>query len=160
MSSTATPVPAKPNVRLFFQLRKMVTNPIDLLDASSSLGISPSTLRKILGRRPDFTVYPEKNRGRPGGERGIGAGEPKSACGLFEYKASRAVGLPREKILEDYRQLLTLKGVAQVNRISPCCLHRLLKVHRITHDELEEIWFKEKRAVCIELNGMMRWFGS
>ncbi|MDC4227510.1 MAG: hypothetical protein MPW15_25605 [Candidatus Manganitrophus sp.] len=70
------------------------------------------------------------------------------------------MGLPREKILEDYRRLLTLKGVAQVNQMSLCRLHRLLKVHGITEPELEEIWFKEKKAICIErYNEMVREMG-
>ena len=73
-----------------------------------------------------------------------------SEIGLFEYRPSWEVGLPREKILADYRRRLTLKGVAQENRMSLCRLHRLLKVHQITPSELEEVWISAKKVLCIE----------
>jgi hypothetical protein len=191
MSSTLAQAPVKSNLRLFFQLRKMITNHIDLLDASSRLGVTPSTLRKILAGAPISRFIQRKigqvleGRGSalPGSPRRsqverllevyhlyqehgtlqrvadeIGLSRERvrqllvkgSECGLFEYKPSWEVGLPREKILEDYRRVLTLKGVAQVNQMSLCRLHRLLKVHGITEPELEAIWFKEKKAICIE----------
>lgn len=70
--------------------------------------------------------------------------------GLFEYKPSFEIDIPREKILADYGRLLTLKGVAQANRISPCRLDRLLKEHRIADSELEEIRINTKKAICVE----------
>lgn len=69
--------------------------------------------------------------------------------GLFEYKPRSEVHLPREKILADYGRLLTLKAVAQANRISPCRLCRLLKAHRIVDSELEKIRSDSKKAICI-----------
>lgn len=191
MSSALATVPVDSNVRLFFQLRKMITNHVDLLNASSRLGVTPSTLRKILAGAP-ISRFIQRKIGRvldgrgsalPGSPRRsrverllevyhlyqehgtlqrvadeIGLSRERvrqllvkgSECGLFEYKPSWEIGIPREKILEDYRRVLTLKGVAQVNQMSLCRLHRLLKVHGITEPELEEIWFKEKRAICIE----------
>jgi len=201
MSSTWAPTPVKSNVRLFFQLRKMITNHIDLLDASSRWGVTPSTLRKILAGGPISRFIRKKIGGALDG-RGTSTPESQrrsrverllevyhlyqehrtlqrvadeidlsrervrqllvkgSECGLFEYKPSWEVGIPREKILEDYRRVLTLKGVAQVNQMSLCRLHRLLKVHGITDPELQEIWFKEKKAICVErYNAVVREIG-
>lgn len=201
MSSTLASASVQSNRRLFFQLRKMITNHLDLLDASSRLGVTPSTLRKILAGGP-ISRFIRKKIGGALEERGTAApaGQGRSRverllevyrlyqehrtlqrvaeeiglsrervrqllvngseCGLFEYKPFWEAGVPREKILEDYRCLLTLKGVAQVNQVSLCRLHRLLKVAGITDSELEEIWFKAKKAICIErYQGVVRELG-
>lgn len=73
-----------------------------------------------------------------------------SEFGLFEYRPTLEISLPREKILADYRRLLTLKGVAQANRISMLHLKRLLKFHRITDSELKGLWVDSKKAACSE----------
>ncbi|HZR47330.1 MAG TPA: hypothetical protein VFA47_11535 [Candidatus Manganitrophaceae bacterium] len=73
-----------------------------------------------------------------------------SEFGLFEYHPASEVPLPREKILADYRRFFTLKGVAQINRISMLHLKRLLKLHRITDSELKEIWIAAKKRACSE----------
>lgn len=189
MSSILAPAPTA--LRLFFQLRRMVTNHVDLLDASSKLGVTPSTLRKILaggpisrfirrkigrvleGRERPVPVHPRRSRAerllevyhlyqergtlqRVADEIGLSRERVRqllvkgSEFGLFEYKPSWEIGVPREKILADYRRLLTLKGVAQENRISLCRLHRLLKAHQITDSELDEIWIGVKKTLCIE----------
>lgn len=191
MSSTLAPVPVRSGLRLFFQLRKMITNHIDLLDASSKLGVTPSTLRKILAGGPIsrfiqrkigcalegreraapirrrrsrverfleiYHLYQERGTlQRVADEIGLSRERVRqilvkgSEFGLFEYKPSWEAGPPREKILADYRRRLTLKGVAQENRMSLCRLHRLLKVHRITPSALKEIRISAKKATCIE----------
>jgi hypothetical protein len=169
----------------------MITSHIDLLDASSRLGVTPSTLRKILAGGPisrfiqrkigwalegkEMSMPARRRRSRVERllevyclyqERGtlqrvadeIGLSRERvrqllvkgSEFGLFEYKPSWEIGIPREKILSDYRKLLTLKAVAQANQMSLCRLHRLLKVHGITASELEGIWIVAKKASCSE----------
>lgn len=84
-----------------------------------------------------------------------------SEFGLFEYHPVPENPLAREKILADYRRHLTLKGVAEANRISTLRLKRLLKLHRITDSELKEIWIGSKKAACSErYDAIVREMGS
>lgn len=73
-----------------------------------------------------------------------------SQIGLFDYKPSGAADIPKEKILEDYRRLLTLQGVAQANRVSISHLNWLLKQHLISDDDLREIRIDRKKNACLE----------
>lgn len=188
MSSTLASAPYKTNRPLFFEIRKMVTCHVELLDASSKLGVTLSTLRKILAGGP-ISHFIEKKIGRvlegeasaPDGRKrwtaerllevyhlyearrtlrgvaeALGLSYERvrqllvkgSEFGLFVYKPYSEGAIPREKILDDYRRLLTLKGVARANRISVSSLHRLFKAHRIADAELKEIWTGAKRAIC------------
>lgn len=74
-------------------------------------------------------------------------------AGLFEYKPSNRltweIRIPREKILEDYERLLTLKAVAQANNLSCARLCRLLKFHRITDCDLKQKRIAGKKGLCI-----------
>lgn len=71
--------------------------------------------------------------------------------GLFEYPACPPSGPSREKILEDYKNFLSLNAVAGVNRLSMAALRRLCQSHRITREELEQIRNERRRIACIDL---------
>jgi hypothetical protein len=200
MLSTLAPPSVESSRRILFRLRKMITNHIDLLEVSSRLGVTLSTLRKVLSGGP-ISPFIQKKIGRAlegfdGKRPGEGKNEPDPSprkrsnverlfevhhlyqergtlqrvadeiglsrervrqllvkgaeFGLFEYKPLLEVALPPEKILADYRKFLTLKGVAQANRLSIPRLQRLLKVYRITGVDLKEIWIEVKKEVCAE----------
>lgn len=72
--------------------------------------------------------------------------------GLFEYK-TRRFSLPdisREKVLEDYKRLLTLKGIAEENQISVYMLRRLCLSLLITKGELAALRMERRRMQCID----------
>ncbi|MCG3117779.1 MAG: hypothetical protein LLH30_19075 [Candidatus Manganitrophus sp. SA1] len=71
--------------------------------------------------------------------------------GLFEYRALPPSGPSREKILEDYKNFLSLSAVAGVSRLSMASLRRLCRSYRITREELEEIRNERRRIACIDL---------
>lgn len=71
--------------------------------------------------------------------------------GLFEYRACSPSGPSREKILEDYKNFLSLNAVAGVNRLSMSALRRLCQYYRITQEELEQIRNERRRMACIDL---------
>jgi hypothetical protein len=192
MVSTLAP-PVESSRRLRLQLREMISNRIDLLDASSKLGVTLSTLRKILAGGPISPFIRRKIgralEGADGGSAGADTGGKKrsnierllevsrlyqeygtlrrvaealglshervrqllvrgSEFGLFEYHPSAEVTVQRERILSDYRRLLTLKEVARANRISTPRLKGLLKAYRISDAQLKQIWINAKKAGC------------
>ena len=74
--------------------------------------------------------------------------------GLFKYKPSdRApakISVSKEKILDDYERLLTLKAVAHENDIPPHRLHQLLKFHQITGRDFEKRRSAARKRFCLE----------
>lgn len=71
--------------------------------------------------------------------------------GLFQYTA-RALPLPsREKILEDYRKLLSLEAISKENRLSLLSLRRLCRSYGITREELVKIQSDRRRMECVDL---------
>lgn len=191
MTSTPAPSRVESSGQISFHLRRMITHRIDLLDVSSRLGITLSTLRKILAGGPISPFIEKKVRealargGRPAPSgrnrsdierllqvhrlyeqwrtlRGvadrIGLSRERvrqllvkgSEFGLFEYRPSPEIFLPREKIVADYRRFLTLKGIAAANQISILRLKRLLAIHRIADSELREIRVRAKKSACSE----------
>jgi hypothetical protein len=62
--------------------------------------------------------------------------------GLFEYKRpvkTADLNIPKEKLVEDYRNLLQYKLVAEKNRITLYQFYHLLKVHQLTREEIAKI---------------------
>lgn len=178
--------------RILSLLRERIINHFDILEVASNLGVTPSTLRKILAGRPISRFIKKKigpilegkeergsiDRKRYGIERlreayhlyqqkktlqGVGDEMGLSrervrqllvngaAVGLFEYKPLYyRVDISREKLLDDYERLLTLKAVAQANKTSISCLYRLFKLHYITDHDLEERKIARWKRLCIE----------
>lgn len=71
--------------------------------------------------------------------------------GLFEYKIRSQIpaNLSKEKITEDYKNILSLKRVANYNGISMHQLSRILLQHRLTSRELNAIRIEGRRMYCI-----------
>jgi hypothetical protein len=63
--------------------------------------------------------------------------------GLFEYKrlvkTVHLINIPKEKIIEDYRNLLEFKLVAEKNRITLYQFYHLLSVYQLSREEIEKI---------------------
>ncbi|MDC4227718.1 MAG: hypothetical protein MPW15_26710 [Candidatus Manganitrophus sp.] len=191
MSATLISPIVESSDRILSLLRERINNHFDILEVASNLGVTPSTLRKILAGRPISRFIKKKigpilegkeervsiNRKRYGIERlrdayhlyqqkktlqGVGDEMGLSrervrqllvngaAVGLFEYKPLYRMDISREKLLDDYERLLSLKAVAQANKTSISCLYRLCKLNYITDHELEERKIAGWKRLCIE----------
>ena len=79
--------------------------------------------------------------------------EKGSEAGLFEYKPLKFSSIqkiiPKQKILNDYKKFLRLKGVAQSNGISTAHLSKLIDLHQITEEDLKAARKEGGRAKCI-----------
>jgi plasmid maintenance system antidote protein VapI len=70
--------------------------------------------------------------------------------GLFEYKPFNYSYIPKEKIISDYANLLSLNKVAKINHVSPSYLKKLMTAYSITEKELEILERETRRARCVE----------
>jgi hypothetical protein len=72
--------------------------------------------------------------------------------GLFDYqklKRKPLPNIPKEKILEDYHNLLRLSEVAKLNDISADELRKLLQFHQIRKKTLHSIQIKKQKEKCV-----------
>lgn len=73
--------------------------------------------------------------------------------GLFDYQKSKRKPLPnipKEKIIEDYHNLLRLSEVAKLNDISIDELRKLLQFHKIGKKTLHSIQIKKQKEKCVK----------
>ena len=78
--------------------------------------------------------------------------EKGTELGLFEYRKLNVLPLPnvpKAKILEDYKNLLSLKEVAEKHNISIVQIYKLLDFYHIGSEELDTIRIREKKLKCI-----------
>lgn len=73
-----------------------------------------------------------------------------SRLGLFEYKPFTFPYVPKEKLIADYTHFLSLSKVAQINKISPSYLRKLMTAYSITHNELDFCAKEARKARCVE----------
>lgn len=72
-----------------------------------------------------------------------------SKLGLFEYKPFDYPFVPKEKLVADYRDYLSLGRVAKSNSISVLYLRKLLTAYRITKEDLRSIWLAGHKMRCV-----------
>jgi hypothetical protein len=73
--------------------------------------------------------------------------------GLFDYqklKRKPLPNIPKEKIIEDYHNLLRLSEVAKLNDIPIDELRKLLQFHQIGKKTLNSIQIKKQKEKCVE----------
>ena len=73
-----------------------------------------------------------------------------SKLGLFDYKPFDYPFVPKEKLVADYTEYLTLGRVAKTNNISLPYLRKLLTAYRITEDDLRLIWLDGHKIRCVD----------
>jgi hypothetical protein len=78
--------------------------------------------------------------------------EKGTELGLFEYRKLNKLPLPnvqKAKFMEDYKNLLSLKEVAEKNNISIAQIYKLLDFYHVGSEELDTIRIREKKSKCI-----------
>lgn len=73
-----------------------------------------------------------------------------SNLGLFEYKPFDYPFVPKEKIVADYRNYLTLGHVVKANNISLPYLRKLLTAYGITEEGLRSLWLAGHKMRCVD----------
>lgn len=68
-----------------------------------------------------------------------------SQLGLFNYKPFEYPFVPKEKLLEDYKNQLSLIHVAKINSISTTYLHKLFTAYGISGTDLRSAWLAGKK---------------
>ena len=175
-------------------IKQTISNPIDILEASSRFGVNPSTIKKILEGKPLSYNVQEKLIAAAESQLATDAAarEPSklpsmverlkhvhqlyedlgtleaagrvigvtrervrqllvkgSRLGLFEYKPFEYPFVPKEKLIADYRRLLSLGRVAKANGITSGYLGKLLTAYRITDSTLRSLWTEGQKIRCI-----------
>lgn len=83
-----------------------------------------------------------------------------SKIGLFKYKPPKSPFVSKEKILQDYKRFLKLNAVAKNNHISMPYLSKLLAIHQISKEELNNTKNEGQRLKCIDqYHGIVRKLG-
>lgn len=70
--------------------------------------------------------------------------------GLFIYKPYDYPYVPKEKLIGDYIDSLSLHKVARINKISPAYLKKLMTAYSITEKELSGYGLAGRKKQCIE----------
>ena len=71
--------------------------------------------------------------------------------GIFEYKPFNKPYIPKEKLIDDYTEMLSLQKVAKANQISVNYLKELMTAHSITESDLKSHHKVGRRQKCINL---------
>lgn len=70
--------------------------------------------------------------------------------GLFKYSPREYPFVSKAKIIEDYKEALSLYRVARLNNISASYLHQLFTAYSITDQDLADYGIEGRRAKCIK----------